>query len=957
MKNSLLLIAFFFIAFTQAQIVNIPDPNFKNALLNHNPIIDTNNDGEIQASEATAFVGEMNVSNKYISNLAGVEAFTHITKLNCSNNYLSSLELTNNLDLESLVCYANQLISIDISQNINLTYLECWSNQLSSLNISNNINLEYLNCFINQLNSLDVSNNYNLTELYCRNNQINSLDTSSNTNLTILECSSNAISNLDLTNNINLTILKCNTNIISNLDLSSNINLEELFCGDNPLSSLNVTNNTNLIKLSCGAINQLTSLDLSNNVNLDFLFCNNCALNNLDISNNTNLIGLHCDGNELNVLDTSNNTALKKLYCTNNPLNILNVSNNTNLTELDCGQTQLSNLNVSNNINLFVLKCNQTGLSNIDVSNNINLYEFNCSQNQLSNIDVSLNPILSEFDCSQNQLSNIDVSNNTSLLGFNCSHNLLTTIDVSNNPILRELNCSFNDNLTYINLKNGNNNNFLFDFGTSNFQNLPNLQTVCVDELNTDLTTFITDETGHPVTFTEYCSFGPAQNNTIIGNIKLDIDNNGCDTNDLPMPNVLIKADNGTKSFGTFTQSNGDYLLYTNDGDFTTQIISNLPNYFIINPNEQTNTFSGFDNTFTADFCIVPNQTINDVNITLIPTSQARPGFDTSYQIVYKNVGTTQLSGNVILEFDESKMSFVQASETVNTQSSNSLSFNYTALNPFETRSINVTFNINTPTDTQPVNIDDTLSFTATINPISGDNTTEDNVFTLNQTVVGSYDPNDITCLEGNQILLANADKYLHYVIRFQNSGTASAINVVVANDLDANLDWSTLQIENTSHNNRVAITNGNKIEFIFENINLPDSSTDEPNSHGFIAYKIKPKTTISLNDIIPNKANIFFDYNEAVETNTVITKVVNVLSVDENSMLDFTVYPIPAEKTVKVNAKTAIIKIELFSKLGKKLKETNGNKIVVSNLTQGLYFIKVEDINGNIGIKKIVKE
>ena len=198
----------------------------------------------------------------------------------------------------------------------------------------------------------------------------------------------------------------------------------------------------------------------------------------------------------------------------------------------------------------------------------------------------------------------------------------------------------------------------------------------------------------------------------------------------------------------------------------------------------------------------------------------------------------------------------------------------------------------------------------------------------------------------------------MHYLIRFQNTGTASAINVVVTNDLDANLDWSTLQLESLSHNNRVAIKNGNEIEFIFENINLPDSTTDETNSHGFIAYKIKPKTDIALGDIIPNKADIFFDFNEAIITNTATTTIVNTLSVNENMLLDFSVYPTPTENTLNIKSKTEIVKIEIYSKLGQLvLKNTDKNTIDISNLNQGIYFVKVANINGDFGVRKVVKK
>lgn len=142
------------------------------------------------------------------------------------------------------------------------------------------------------------------------------------------------------------------------------------------------------------------------------------------------------------------------------------------------------------------------------------------------------------------------------------------------------------------------------------------------------------------------------------------------------------------------------------------------------------------------------------------------------------------------------------------------------------------------------VNIDDALNFTVTINPNIDDFTENDNVFELNQTVIGFFNPNDINVLEGYQILLADIDEYLHYVIRLQNTGTANAINVVVTNDLDLNLDWDTLQLENISHDNNVVIKNGNKIEFIFENINLIDSKLTSLILMDLLCIKLNQKQT-----------------------------------------------------------------------------------------------------------------
>jgi len=724
-------------------------------------------------------------------------------------------------------------------------------------------------------------------------------------------------------------------------------NLTNLVCANNQLTNLDVSQNTNLTHLNCND-NQLNSLVL--NINLTNLSCRNNQLSSLDVSQNTNLAYLYCIHNMLGNLDVSQNPSLATLICGNNQLS--NLVLNPNLTYLTCDNNQLSSLDVSQNTNLTNLGCGNNQLSSLDVSQNTNLASLGCANNQLSSLDVSQNPGLVTLSCYSDQLTNLDVSQNPSLTNLFCGNNQLSSLDVSQNTNLTNLYCNYNANLSYVNLKNGNN----MLISELRFTNLPNLQTVCVDELDSEITNDIRLDVGHSVTFTEYCSLVPAQSNTITGTAFLDLDNNGCDNTDIVFNDFLITTSNGTESFTTNVQSDGSYVLYTGEGDFTTNFTANLPSFFSASPASYSNTFTGFDNTFTADFCITANQTVNDVNISVIP-SQARPGFDTSYQIVYKNVGTTTLNGTVSFNYDNTKLDFLSASETISTQTNNQLNFDYTNLNPFERRIITLDFNVHTPTASQPTNIGDVLDFTAVINPTTGDYTPADNTFTFHQTVIGSYDPNDITCLEGNEILLADTDKYLHYVIRFQNTGTADAINVVVKNILDDKLDWNTLQLEATSHNSRVAIKNGNDVEFIFEDIHLPDSTTDEPGSHGYVAYKIKPKNNVALGDTFNDKADIFFDYNAAIETNIASTTVVNALSVDSAQLLQFSVYPTPTKGLLTIHAATAIKSVAVYSKLGQLvLKETNASQIDISKLAQGVYFVKVVDVNGDFGSRKIIK-
>jgi len=212
--------------------------------------------------------------------------------------------------------------------------------------------------------------------------------------------------------------------------------------------------------------------------------------------------------------------------------------------------------------------------------------------------------------------------------------------------------------------------------------------------------------------------------------------------------------------------------------------------------------------------------------------------------------------------------------------------------------------------------------------------------------------------LEGDEIMISEIDGYLNYVIRFQNTGTAEAINVRVENILDDHLDWNTLQLLSYSHSNRVEIRNGNQVAFIFNGIYLPDSTLNEPESHGFIAYKIKPKNNIQVGDFISNTAEIYFDFNEAVITNTVTTEIVEPVSVDENNVLNFSVYPIPTSGILRISTEVDIFQIEIYDRLGQLMLSNFGKKeIDLSRLSKGFYFCKIKDGDGNVGTKKIVKE
>lgn len=194
MKKLYTLLLLLTATFLNAQIVVIPDINFKNALISEG--VDTNNDGEIQVGEAEAVL-DLNLVFKNILSMEGIQSFINLETLFCSSNQLSSLNMSQNLNLYLLSCGQNQISDLDVGQNLNLTTLVANNNQLSELDLSQNLILRLLACSNNQLSSLDLSHNINLEHLECMDNQLTSLflNNGNNQNMSTMISSGN----IDLT--------------------------------------------------------------------------------------------------------------------------------------------------------------------------------------------------------------------------------------------------------------------------------------------------------------------------------------------------------------------------------------------------------------------------------------------------------------------------------------------------------------------------------------------------------------------------------------------------------------------------------------------------------------------------------------------------------------------------------------------------------------------------------------
>ncbi|MEP3837437.1 MAG: T9SS type A sorting domain-containing protein [Algibacter sp.] len=451
-----------------AQRTYVPDDNFELALIDlglddalDNYVLTSNISGETS----------LNINNKNILDLTGIEGFTALKTFYCQDNNITRLDVSSNTALEYLNCALNDLSTLDVSSNTALIELHCFNNELSALNLNSNTALEILGCSFNELTSLNLSSNVVLKMLSCGNNELTSLDLGSNTALESLDCRSNELIVLDLSSNIALESLHSSVNNLIALNVNSNTSLKTLVCDDNELTSLNLFSNPQLEYLDCNS-NELSTLNLSSNLALRELFCYKNHLRSLDLSSNLALQVLSCFGNDLGSLDLSFHTDLRKMECSNNKLTRLNLKNGNNrqieyfyakqnpdLTCIQVDFTEYSNANWYNgkdNIARYSEYCSNNDLSAYLPDNYFEQHLIDLGYDDFLDNYVSISAIKSikKLDISKSSISDLTgIEYFTALETLYCQNNKLIQLDLSSNTALTALDCSSNQ-LESLNLKN-----------------------------------------------------------------------------------------------------------------------------------------------------------------------------------------------------------------------------------------------------------------------------------------------------------------------------------------------------------------------------------------------------------------------------------------------------------------------------------------------------------------------
>ncbi|WP_179008392.1 DUF7619 domain-containing protein [Winogradskyella forsetii] len=444
---------------------------------------------------------------------------------------------------------------------------------------------------------------------------------------------------------------------------------------------------------------------------------------------------------------------------------------------------------------------------------------------------------------------------------------------------------------------------------------------------------------------------------------------------------IDVKAFNDTNSNAIFDSdesffTNGFFTYEKNDDGIINNVNTSTGNFSILSTDENdeysisfnvydiyedcyTTTVTTIDaitvaseNVVNVDFPVTDTQVCEDVAVYLVnPFASPRPGFDLTNQIVLENLSSFPVSSGTI-EFtldDALNINNVFNLNPNYTMTTTATGFTIDFVNLEAGTSEIIEVDMNCPTS---VELGELLTNSVSYTTISNDVFVENNSSQLSETVIGAYDPNDKMEAHGPQILyddFVTSDEYLFYTIRFQNVGTAEAINVRIEDVLDSQLDESTFQMLRSSHDYVVTRT-ANSLEWNLENINLPAEQDDSEGSNGYVYFKIKPNAGYAVGDIIENSAAIYFDFNDPIITNTFQTEFVETLSVGDFENSSFRLFPNPAKDEVTIqlaNSNFGTTKVDIYNIQGKvvlkdmKL-ETNTSTIDISNLESGFYFVEL---------------
>ncbi|MFK7948605.1 MAG: FG-GAP-like repeat-containing protein, partial [Saprospiraceae bacterium] len=430
------------------------------------------------------------------------------------------------------------------------------------------------------------------------------------------------------------------------------------------------------------------------------------------------------------------------------------------------------------------------------------------------------------------------------------------------------------------------------------------------------------------------------------------------DANEDGIPNMLVKVAPNNRQ--TYTDENGEYKFNLAPGTYTITQEDNAAwakscasTSYTLNVLTIGQQYCGNDFADTAA-CQSPDLFIE------LATTALRVGFENLYAITFGNDGT-EAANNAIIKVDFGQYILpLSASLPWDSKVGTEYTWNIGSVEIGQEFTIYVEDSVSTS-----ATIGDFLTVIGTISDNGNANDDcdgTDNIATDVNEAVGAIDPNDILVSPEGFIAV---DQELTYKIRFQNVGNDLVNRVILRDELPEGLDLSTLVRGAASHPYQFRIEGERTLVWEFDNINLPDSTSNEAESHGFATFKITPNVDLTDGTELPNKAAIFFDNSAPIITNTVINTIGEPADVKPGDMAIFP-NPMNGYTTIRIVPRQVdlleeeIQSIEIFTTLGVKIMELNsltGTRVTIERgeLTAGYYIVQVKSNKGILYTGKLL--
>ncbi len=374
----------------------------------------------------------------------------------------------------------------------------------------------------------------------------------------------------------------------------------------------------------------------------------------------------------------------------------------------------------------------------------------------------------------------------------------------------------------------------------------------------------------------------PNQYGSIVrGQAFNDVNNNGIkdiDESGIPDIRVSVLEPSAIYPFWfTSTDEDGLYVVSVTHGSEDTIRLDITSNYAIISPEYHL----VIDPDEPYDFAVHFEPDITDFALNGSFVHRPRPGFDLNINVTCKNVGTISGDASVCLKLDPD-FEFIQATPSPSSVYPDSLVWNLPSIPMFAQTRIQIQGKLKVD-----AMLGDELRMEAKVTTLLTDSDISNNVLILSDTIVGSFDPNEkrVSPQAGLTREEIAEGKELEYTIHFQNTGTYLAEKVILSDQLDTTLNWSSFRYIDASHPvTKWELKPGGLLRVEFDQINLPDSISNEPESHGYFSFAIRRNAHGGPFTNCLNSAAIFFDFNHPIITNTTVSRVINpvVVSVDE---------------------------------------------------------------------------